>query len=308
MQHGQGRRLGFLFAGQGAQHPGMGQELYRQSAAAREVLDRLEALRPGTLEDCFSAGAERLKQTDVAQPCLFAVQAAVAAALTAAGLQPWATAGFSLGEVSAVRFAGYLTLEEGFALVQTRARAMADCAKAAPGGMLAVLRLDEASVEEICRGLEGAYPVNYNCPGQTVCAAKQEALAGLEAAVKQRGGRCLPLQVSGPFHSPYMEPAAEELLRALTALPARSPQLRVYANLTGEPYRDFAPTLAWQCARPVRWEKSVRAMLCDGAEGFVEIGPGKVLAGLVKKIAPGTPVWSVEDEEGLERAVEEANA
>lgn len=308
MQHGQGRKVGFLFAGQGAQHPGMGQELYAQNAAARQVFDRLEALRPGTLEDCFSAGAERLKQTDVAQPCLFAVQAAVAAALCEEGFAPFAVAGFSLGEVSAVRFAGYLSLEEGFALVQTRAKAMAACAKAAPGGMLAVLRLDEASVEEICRGLEGAYPVNYNCPGQTVCAAKQEALAGLEAAVKQRGGRCLPLQVSGPFHSPYMEPAAEELLRALTALPARSPQLRVYANLTGEPYRDFAPTLAWQCARPVRWEKSVRAMLRDGAEGFVEIGPGKVLAGLVKKIAPGTPVWSVEDEEGLERAVEEANA
>lgn len=166
----------------------------------------------------------------------------MAAALTAAGLQPWATAGFSLGEVSAVHFAGYLSLEEGFALVQTRARAMADCAKAAPGGMLAVLRLEAEAVEALCRDIEGAYPVNYNCPGQTVCAAKQEALAGLEAAVKQRGGRCLPLQVSGPFHSPYMEPAAEELLRALTALPARSPQLRVYANLTGEPYRDFAPT------------------------------------------------------------------
>ena len=156
MQHGQGRRLGFLFAGQGAQYPGMGQELYRQSAAAREVFDRLEALRPGTLEDCFSAGAERLKQTDVAQPCLFAVQAAVAAALTAAGLKPWATAGFSLGEVSAVRFAGYLTLEEGFALVQTRARAMADCAKAAPGGMLAVLRLAAAAAEALCRDMGGA--------------------------------------------------------------------------------------------------------------------------------------------------------
>ena len=308
MQHGQGRRLGFLFAGQGAQHPGMGQGLYAQNAAARQVFDRLEALRPGTLEDCFSAGSERLKQTDVAQPCLFAVQAAVAAALCEEGLAPFAVAGFSLGEVSAVRFAGYLTLEEGFALVQTRARAMAACAKAQPGGMLAVLRLEAEAVEALCRDIEGAYPVNYNCPGQTVCAAKQESLAGLEAAVKQRGGRCLPLQVSGPFHSPYMEPAAEELLRALTALPARSPQLRVYANLSGEPYRDFAPTLAWQCARPVLFEKSVRAMLRDGAEAFVEIGPGKVLAGLVKKISPQTPVWSVEDSEGLQRAVEEANA
>ncbi len=305
MQHEPIRKLAFVFSGQGAQHPGMGKELYETDPAARAVFDRLEALRPGTINSCFYGSAEELQETEVTQPCLFATELAIAAAVEARGLIPDAVAGFSLGELSAVCFAGILPPERCFPLVCLRAREMARCAAQHPGGMLAVLRLNTQQVEEICAGLENAWPVNYNCPGQTVCAAARESLPVLEEAVKAAGGRCLPLKVSGPFHSPYMNGAAEALTAALQAETPQPPRMPVYANLTARPYEDARATLPPQCCSPVRWEESIREMAKEGICDFVEIGPGKVLAGLIKKIDGSLRVFSVEDPAGLDRLMEE---
>ena len=290
----------FLFAGQGAQYPGMGKSLYDTSAAARKVLDEAERLRPGTLQTCFGGEAQMLSQTIHTQPCLMAVDVACAAALMEAGVQPDALAGFSLGELAALPVAGLLPFETAFRLVMRRAELMDACAHAQAGGMLAVLKLEGAQVEALCREA-GAYPANYNSPGQVVCAGTQGALAALQEKVKAAGGRALPLAVSGGFHSPLMHAAAVGVLGEAQKLSFSQPALPLYANRSNEPYtpQDAATLLGAQVENPICWTKLIRRMQTDGYTDFIEVGAGKTLTGLMKRIGGARVALHVEDAESL---------
>ncbi len=294
-------KIAFVFAGQGAQAPGMGRNLYGNFTPAREVFDRAEAIRPGTLKQCFEGPADELTQTINAQPCLFVMDYACALAAREAVGQPAFCAGFSLGEMAAAAFSGLLPFEEAFRLVVKRAALMESCAKEKPGAMFAVVKLPADKVVELCRSLNQAYPVNFNCPGQTVVACAQETAEALQAAARAEGGRALRLNVSGAFHSPFMREASEGMRVALASASFSRPQMPLYANLTARPYAagEGADTLAKQICSPVRWQETVEHMVSEGANLFVEVGPGNTLAGLIQKIDPGVESVSVGGLEGL---------
>ncbi|MDD2296033.1 MAG: ACP S-malonyltransferase [Eubacteriales bacterium] len=297
--------IGFLFSGQGAQYTGMGKALYEYSPAARDVLDRLNEQRSDLLDLCFNGSAEDLSKTENTQPAVYAVDLAAAAAAKEAGMQPSAAAGFSLGELAALAFAGYYTPEEGFGLVQKRASFMADAAAKKPGAMLAVLRMENEAVEALCLG-RTLYPVNYNCPGQLVVAGSPEDIQYLQEKIKEAKGRSIPLPVSGGFHSPFMDEAAAKMEAELKQVVFRDPLIPVYANDTGKIYgKNAAEHLTNQINHPVLWEDSIRNMICRGIDCFVEAGPGKALSGFVSRIAPEARVISVDSAEGLEKWKEE---
>ena len=298
-------RVAFLFAGQGAQYPGMGQSLYERSAAAREVFDEAERLRPGTRAQCFAGDKEALSLTINTQPCLMATDCACAAALMEAGMRPDGLAGFSLGEIAALPFAGLLSFAEAFRLVTRRAALMQACAERVDSGMVAVLKLDDAAVEALC-GLHGAYAVNYNSPGQGVCALRRADMPAFADAVKARGGRALSLAVSGGFHSPFMHEAAVEMAQRAQGLPFAAPALPLYANRSCEPYtaQDAPTLLGEQIESPVRWTTLIRCMLADGFTDFVEVGAGKTLSGLVTRIGGARFVTNVENAETLAATIQ----
>lgn len=299
-------KIAFVFAGQGAQYPGMGRELYESSPAARAAFDRMEKLRPGTLEMCFSGPAEALSQTINTQPCLFAVDYACAEAAREAGVEPDCLAGFSLGEVAAAAFAGVTSLEEGFRFVTRRAEEMSRCAERHPGAMGAVLRLSAGDVENICAAFPGrAFPVNYNCPGQTVVACAAELYDEIALRVSEARGRMVRLNVSGAFHTPWMGAATEALAAYLQGMELRAPRVPLYANATALPYgEDAASLLSRQVSNPVRWQQSVEAMAAAGVDAFIEVGAGRTLAGLIRKTVPGARVLNVEKPEDVEKLSE----
>lgn len=300
-------KIAFLFAGQGAQAPGMGQAFYETSPAAKKIFDAVEARRPGTLEQCFRGDAETLRRTANTQPCLFATDLACAMAAVEAGLAADCCAGFSLGELCAVAFAGILPLDDVIRLVIRRGEAMQACNDAHPGAMAAVLKLTAAQVEDICAELDGAYPVNYNSPGQTVVACAAELLPEIAARVKAAGGRCMPLKVGGSFHTPVMRPATEALAELLEDRTVGEPSVPVYANRTAGLYtaQSAKELLSRQASSPVRWQQTIEAMAAEGVDTFVEFGPGATLSGLVKRTLPGARAFSVSDPEGLEACLKE---
>jgi [acyl-carrier-protein] S-malonyltransferase len=233
---------------------------------------------------------------------VFAADLAAARALAENGIEPDAAAGFSLGELAALTFAGALSDEDGFRLAVKRAELMQEAAARVPSGMAAVLGLPDARVEALCRGFTNVYPVNYNCPGQLVVAGERNALEAFCLKVAGEGGKALPLAVNGGFHSPLMAEAAKGLDAELCNYTFMKPTYPVYANLTGLPYEEpFAETLARQAESPVRWQKTIEALLAGGIDAFVEVGPGKTLCGFVKKIAPDIKaVYNVQDQSSLE--------
>ncbi|NLW78436.1 MAG: ACP S-malonyltransferase [Ruminococcaceae bacterium] len=293
-------KLAFLFAGQGAQAPGMGESLNALGGAAGEIFYLAESGRPGTLEDCFNGTAERLAQTDVTQPCVFTVDMAAAAALAEAGVQPDGVAGYSLGELAALCFAGAFGMAEGFALVCRRGELMQAASLKNAGAMAAVLKLPDDKVEALCAGFERFYPVNYNCDGQLTVAGTADGMPAFCAAVKEAGGMARQLPVAGAFHSPFMDEPAAAFAGVLAESALAAPTIPVYANLTGKPY---APPekdlLAAQMKNPVRWSQSIKQMGADGFDTFIEVGPGKTLTGFVKRILPGATLYNVQDQESL---------
>lgn len=302
-------KVAFVFPGQGAQHPGMGRELVRVSPAAAEVFRMADQLRPGTSKQCFEGTDHELKQTAITQPCLWTVETAAAAALTEAGIQADLTAGFSLGELSALSYAHIVDASTCFDLVCHRGKLMQQAAEAVDTAMAAVVKLDNATVEAICGRFQGVYPVNYNCPGQVTVAGLNSSMADFSAAVREAKGRALPLKVIGGFHSPFMAEAADEFGKLLENVTFSAPAIPLYSNLTGLPYEgDTGQLLQMQICSPVRWDAIIRNMMDRGADTFIEVGPGNVLQGLIRRIDPNVRVFGVSDAESLNKTIMEVNA
>jgi [acyl-carrier-protein] S-malonyltransferase len=288
----------YIFPGQGSQFTGMGKDLYESNARARELFDQANDVLGFTItEVMFNGTADELRQTRVTQPAVFIHS--VVAALSSDAFRPDMVAGHSLGEFSALVANGTLSFADGLRLVYKRAQAMQRACEMNPSTMAAVLGLDDAVVEEICASIkeEVVVAANYNCPGQLVISG---SIRGVELAVeklKSAGAkRVLPLQVGGAFHSPLMEPARQELAEAIEQTAFHQPMCPVYQNVSAEPSADvdqIKAHLIAQLTAPVRWTQSVQRMVADGARTFVECGPGKVLQGLVKKIAPEVEVLSL---------------
>lgn len=303
-------KIAFVFSGQGAQAPGMGKELYECSAAAKAVFELCDSIRPGTSEQCFNGTKEELTVTANTQPDMFAVEVAAARALVGAGIQPDALAGFSLGEISALTFSGAVSLEDGFKLVCRRGELMQEASNAADSAMVAVVKLPPEKVEELAGQFDQVYPVNYNSPAQTVCAGLSSSMDGFKAAVKAAGGRALPLKVSGAFHSPFMSSAAKGLAEVLAPMEFAAPSCPLYSNVTAQPYEEgqFKDLLSRQVENPVRWQTIVENMIAAGVDTFIEVGPGKTLAGLIGKINSDVRALNVEDAESLKHTIEEVKA
>ncbi len=279
-------KIGFLFSGQGDQRPGMGAGLYEKYFAAAEAFDLFDGIRPGTMRACFSGTEEELMQTRNTQPCLFAFELAAAAALRQAGVHPGAAAGFSLGEVAAATDCGFFSPEEGFRLVCRRGELMQRESERCDASMAAVLKLPDETVRALCGKYEQVYPVNFNCPGQITVSGRSDQMTAFAAEVKAAGGRAVPLQVRGGFHSPFMEQAARDFERELRAAEIGPGRVPLYANRTARPYDggDVCRLLSEQICSPVLWEQTIRNMMADGVDTFIEIGPGRTLTNMMKKI------------------------
>ena len=289
----------YIFPGQGSQFPGMGKALYERSAEAREMIDRADEILGFPIRDImFGEDAEALKATRVTQPAIF-IHSVVLACCS--GLEaPAMVAGHSLGEFSALAAAGAMDFEDALRLVAVRASAMQKCCEQVPGTMAAVIKLPTETVEEICASCTGiVVPANYNSDGQIVISGEAEAIAEACAKMKEAGAkRALPLAVSGAFHSPLMEPARLELAEAIDKTPFRAPVCPIYQNVTALPSMDpevIKDNLLRQLTAPVRWTQTVQNMVADGADSFLEIGPGTVLQGLVKRIAPEVEIQGISE-------------
>ena len=285
----------YIFPGQGAQAVGMGKELYDQHPEVRALMEQANELLGFRITDLMFEGTpEALKQTKVTQPAVFLHSVVAAVAL---GGEPDAVAGHSLGEFSALVVSGALSFEEGLRLVAMRAEAMQRACDQVPGTMAAVLALSDEAVEQVCAEVEGVVvAANYNCPGQLVISGEEAAVVAACAKAKEAGARrALPLPVGGAFHSPLMQPAREELARAIEQADFRTPRCPIYQNVDAQPHTDpeqIKQNLIAQLTAPVRWTQSVQAMAADGITRYVELGPGSVLQGLVRKIVPDVEVES----------------
>lgn len=278
-------RIAFVFSGQGDQFPGMGKELCDAYGAAADVFQMCEAIRPGTVQQCFQGSADELKETKNTQPCLFAMELAAAQVLIDKGIMPNAVAGFSLGEVAAATVAGVFDLETGFKMVCKRGELMQAEAEKFDTAMAAVVKLTTDQVSEIAGRYTDIYPVNFNCPGNITVSGLAEQMRPFSAEVKAAGGRALPLKVKGAFHSPFMAEAAAAFGAELKKVKMNEARLPLYSNVTAQPYdTDAAELLAKQIVSPVQWESIIRNMTACGIDTFIEIGPGKTLINMIKKI------------------------
>ena len=285
-------KLGFLYAGQGSQHPGMGADLYERFPTFRAVLDSAaEQVDFDLKEVSFTDTKGILNQTRYTQPCMVAFAAGMTALLAERGIVPAAAAGLSLGEYSALHAAGVFDADTAVELVAFRGKAMEEAAAGRPSAMVAVLGLDRAALQEACdeASAHGCVVIaNYNCPGQLVISGSNEAIDAACAKLTEAGAkRALKLNVGGAFHSPLMEPARVELEAAIQAAPFKAPICPVYQNVDAKPHTDPAEiktNLIAQLTAPVRWTQIVQNMIADGATSFTELGPGTVLQGLIKKV------------------------
>jgi len=278
----------YIFPGQGAQFSGMGKELYDSSIEANNLFEEADRLLGFSISTMMFGGSdEELKQTKVTQPAVF-LHSVILAKTLGEGFRPDMVAGHSLGELSALTAVGALSFADGLLLVSKRALAMQKACEAAPSTMAAIIGLDDKVVEEVCQDIEGVVAANYNSPGQLVISGSIEGVDAACELLKQRGAkRALRLAVSGAFHSPFMEPAKQELEKAIRSTAFNKPICPVYQNATAKASTDpetIKNNLIAQLTSPVRWVECVNNMVTDGATTFTEVGPGNVLQGLVSKI------------------------
>ena len=288
-------KIAFIFSGQGAQYSGMGKELYDFSPAAKAVYDMADNVREGTSKQCFEGSTEELCKTVNTQPCVFTADLAAAYALVERGIKPDCVAGFSLGEIAALAFSKMLSDEEAFKLVCKRGELMDKAATENPGAMAAVMKITPQQVEEICSKFDKTYPVNYNSPAQTVVATTSENADKFCEAVKEAGGRAKLLAVSGAFHSPFMAEAADGLAEYMENVDFSQPETVIYSDVTAKPYEgDYKALVKAQVESPVKWQTIVENMVADGVDTFIEVGVGKTLTGLVKRINGDVKAFKVE--------------
>ncbi|MEG0296150.1 MAG: ACP S-malonyltransferase [Clostridium sp.] len=305
------RKIAILFAGQGSQYVGMGKELYEEIPECREIFDKGEEIVGFNINDLIFNGPEQdLTKTENTQPAILLTSLACAKALELNGISSEIVAGLSLGEYSALIYAGVLTFEDGVRLIKERGRIMGSSLPDGLGGMAAVLKLNDEKVDELLKRasefgiIEGA---NYNCPGQVVIAGERTAISEATKIAKELGGMAIPLKVSGPFHSSLLKEASDDFYEYLKDAEIKSPGKIVYSNVLGEPYKandDVKLLLKKQIMTSVLFEKTIRDMLDKGVDTFIEVGPGKALRGFVKKIDRKAEVYGVEDLASLNTTIE----
>ena len=307
-------KIGILFSGQGAQYPGMMKDLYDAEPAAKELFEKADAALGREISQvCFEGTQEELNLTHNTQPCMLAGDLAAAMVLKAHGVQADAVAGFSLGEYAALAYAGAVSLEDVFRVIQIRADAMQEAVAPGEGGMAAFVGATAQQVEEICSKVTRGYVVaaNYNSPVQTVVSG---SAAGVDEAcelAETEGLRCVRLAVSAPFHCALMEPAAKRLGEEFQSLSFQDPSVPVYMNVDGKPIAEgsvVADLLVKQAMSPVRWVQTLENMQADGIDTFIECGAGKTLSGLVKKTLKGVRILRVENAKTLADTLEELKA
>lgn len=292
----------FVFPGQGSQFVGMGKDLYDNSALAKELFDRANTILGFDITSLmFSGTDEDLKQTKVTQPAVF-LHSVIMAKVLGDKFKPDMTAGHSLGEFSALVAAGALSFDDGLTLVSKRAQAMQKACELNPSTMAAIIGMEDSVIEQVCSEIDGIVPANYNCPGQLVISGTNEGIDKAIARFTEMGAkRALKLSVSGGFHSPMMEPARAELEKAINEVSFSAPVCPVYQNVTASPVTDPAEikkNLVAQLTSPVRWTQTMQNMIANGLTEIVEVGPGAVLQGLMRKINRDIPASAAQSELG----------
>lgn len=287
-------KIAFVFSGQGDQYPGMGKELVEKYSVAASVYSMCDSIRPGTSAQCFEGTEDKLKETKNTQPCLFAMELAAASILMEKGIVPNAVAGYSLGEVVAATVSGTFDSETGFRLVCKRGELMQHEAEKFDTSMAAVVKLTPEQVQEVCDKYSDVYPVNFNCPGQITVSGLTSQMTDFFADVKAAGGRAISLKVKGAFHSPFMNNAAAAFAEELANAEIKERTVTLYSNMTAAPYaEDVIELLSKQICNPVQWEKIIRNMVAYGVDTFIEIGPGRTLTNMIKKISAEVKAVSV---------------
>lgn len=300
------KKIAFVFPGQGAQYAGMGKDFCEQFPESREVFERAGKLLGMDMEAlCFEEN-DRLDLTEYTQAAMVTTIGAMLKKIETMGIQPQAAAGLSLGEYAALVTAGVLDLYDAIRLVRLRGQLMQEAVPQGLGGMAAVLGMEQAVVEQVCGETEGVVTIaNYNCPGQLVISGEIKAVQAASEALKARGAkRVVPLNVSGPFHSPLLKPAGEKLFEALKDTLVHTPKIPYAANVTAEYVREadqVRDLLARQISSSVRWQQCVECMIADGVEVFVEIGPGKTISSFIKKIDRTKEVINIDKAADLEK-------
>lgn len=302
-------KIAFIFPGQGAQVCGMGQEFYEQTETGKEVFDKAsELLGFSVPELCFEKN-DRLDLTEYTQPAMVTASIAMTKVFVEkTGITPSVTAGLSLGEYAAMAAAGVMSWEDAIATVRQRGILMQEAVPAGLGAMAAVLAMDAQKIEKVIAPIDGVQIANYNCPGQIVISGRKEAVAEASERLKEAGAkRVLPLNVSGPFHSSMLTEAGEKLGKVLENVEVHTPQIPYVANVTAEYVTDekeVKQLLKKQVSSSVRWEQSIRRMIADGVDTFIEIGPGKTLTGFMKKIDRNVKALNIEKMEDIEKVKE----
>lgn len=302
-------KIAFVYPGQGAQKFEMGKDFYDTFPAAKRVFDKADEILDISVTDLCFKEDERLHQTAYTQAALVTTCLAITEVLKEKGIRPDMTAGLSLGEYAAIAIAGGISIENAIKTVRARGIYMEEAVPGGQGAMAAVLGMEVAQIEKVLSTVEGAYIANYNCPGQIVITGMKESVDKACEALKNAGcKRCLPLKVSGPFHSPYLKGAGEKLGVFMEEVEFSALQIPYVTNVTAEPVENIQETrelLVRQVSSSVRWIQSVERMIAEGVDTFVEIGPGKTLAGFIKKINPDVKVINISQVEDLDTFTED---